>query len=230
LQKHIANYNVMKVSFDPEIAFARIANAVAPYPKAGLSQLMDEGYTSAFEQLVACIISIRTLDEIMLPTAHRLFEVARTPLSVSELSPEQIETIIYGCGFHKNKAEQIHTIARQVVEKYDGILPCKLDVLLSLRGVGPKCAHLVLSIACNQPYIGVDTHVHRITNRWKPFNAKSPEATLKILEEWLPQKHWIEINRLLVPFGKHICTGRLPKCSTCPVLEMCEQVGVDKHR
>jgi endonuclease-3 len=220
----------MKVPFDPAIAFPRIAKAVEPYPKAGLSQLMDEGYTTAFEQLVACIISIRTLDEIMLPTARRLFEVARTPQAISDMSPEEVETIIYGCGFHKNKSSQIHAIAKQVTAEHDGILPCKLDVLLSLRGVGPKCAHLVLSIACNQAYIGVDTHVHRITNRWKPFHAKTPDATLKVLEEWLPREYWSDINRLLVPFGKNICTPRLPKCSTCPILEMCEQVGIEKHR
>ncbi|HEY0073135.1 MAG TPA: endonuclease III [Abditibacteriaceae bacterium] len=220
----------MKKTFDADIAFPRIAAAVAPFPKAGLGQLMDEGHTTAFEQLVACIISIRTLDEIMLPTARRLFQVAQTPQSVSELSPETIENLIYGCGFHKVKAGQIHTIAKQVVNAHNGILPCDRDVLLSLNGVGPKCAHLVLSIACNQNYIGVDTHVHRITNRWQPFGAKTPEATLKILQEWLPKKHWSEINRLLVPFGKHICTPTKPKCSTCPVLEMCEQVGVEKHR
>ncbi|HEX8237107.1 MAG TPA: endonuclease III [Abditibacteriaceae bacterium] len=220
----------MKIAFDPDIAFPRIAEAVAPYPKAGLSQLMDEGHTTAFEQLVACIISIRTLDETMLPVARRLFEAAPTPQAISELSLERLESLIYGCGFHNNKAAQIRTIARQVVTEHNGVLPCDLDVLLSLRGVGPKCAHLVLSIACNQPYIGVDIHVHRITNRWKPFHAKTPEQTLKRLEDWLPKKYWIDINRLLVPFGKHICTGKLPRCSTCPVLEMCRQVGVERHR
>jgi endonuclease-3 len=149
---------------------------------------------------------------------------------MSELSPEAIEALIYGCGFHKNKAIQIHAIAEQVVNEHNSVLPCDLDVLISLRGVGPKCANLVLSIACNQPYIGVDIHVHRITNRWKPFHSNTPEQTLKKLEEWLPREYWIDINRLLVPFGKHICTGKLPKCSTCPVLDMCQQVGVLKHR
>jgi endonuclease-3 len=109
-------------------------------------------------------------------------------------------------------------------------LPCSQEVLLSLRGVGPKCANLVLGIACNEPFIGVDIHVHRVTNRWKPFHAKTPEQTLKLLEEWLPKDYWIDVNRLLVPFGKHICTGKMPKCSICPVLEMCQQVGVTQHR
>jgi endonuclease III len=72
--------------------------------------------------------------------------------------------------------------------------------------------------------------VHRVTNRWGYVSASTPEGTMLELEKVLPHKYWIEINRLLVPFGKHICTGKLPRCSTCPVLEMCQQVGVTRHR
>ena len=103
-------------------------------------------------------------------------------------------------------------------------------VLLGLRGVGPKCANLVLGIACGQARIGVDVHVHRVTNRWGYVSASTPEKTMVELESRLPEEYWVEINRLLVPFGKHVCTGRLPKCSTCPVLDMCRQVGVTEHR
>jgi endonuclease-3 len=99
-----------------------------------------------------------------------------------------------------------------------------------LRGVGPKCANLVLGIACKEPFIGVDIHVHRVTNRWGYIAEKTPETTMVALQQKLPREYWVEINRLLVPFGKHICTGTLPKCSTCPVLEMCQQVGVERHR
>jgi endonuclease-3 len=217
------------VPFDPSIAFPLIAEVVAPYPKAGLSQLMDEGHTTTFEQLVACIISIRTLDEIMLPVARRLFEVVTTPHTVSQLSTETIENLIYGCGFHKQKAAQIHAIAEKVVSEYGGVLPCDLDVLLSLRGVGPKCAHLVLSIACGRPYIGVDTHVHRITNRWGYVVGKTPEKTLAALEAKLPREYWSEINRLLVPFGKNVCMPLAPKCPMCPIQHMCQQIGVAKQ-
>lgn len=102
--------------------------------------------------------------------------------------------------------------------------------MLAFKGVGPKCAHLALGIACGQPYISVDTHVHRVTNRWGYVQTKTPEKTTEALAAKLPQAYWIEINERLVPFGKHICTGKLPRCSTCSLLEMCEQVGVDKHR
>ena len=97
-------------------------------------------------------------------------------------------------------------------------------------GVGPKCAHLALGVATGAPYISVDVHVHRVTNRWGYVSAPTPEGTLRQLEDRLPEEHRVEINALLVPFGKHVCTGVRPRCSTCPVVEMCERVGVEGHR
>jgi endonuclease-3 len=99
-------------------------------------------------------------------------------------------------------------------------------VLTSLKGVGPKCANLTLGVARGIPAIAVDIHVHRVTNRWGYVAATTPEASLAQLEQKLPQKYWVEINERLVPFGKRICTGRAPRCSRCPLLEMCAQVGV----
>jgi endonuclease-3 len=116
------------------------------------------------------------------------------------------------------------------VTEYGGELPCDREVLLDLHGVGPKCANLVLGIACGEPFISVDVHVHRVCNRWGYVQTKSPEKTMAALQEKLPQSYWVEINSLLVPFGKHICTGVRPKCSTCPLLSMCQQVGVTGHR
>ena len=161
-----------KQPFNIDVAIERIDEAVKPFAKAALFELAEAGYNSTFEQLVACIISIRTYDEVMLPTARRLFEVARIPEAMSRLTPEQIDDLIRAATFHEPKARQIHEIANRVVSEYGGVLPCDAEVLLSFRGVGPKCANLVLGIACNQPFIGVDIHVHRVTNRWKPFGCK----------------------------------------------------------
>jgi endonuclease-3 len=166
----------------------------------------------------------------MLPTARRFFACARTPLEVSQLTPAEIDALIAASSFHARKAQQIHALARRVVDEYGGTLPCQAEVLLSFDGVGPKCANLVLGIACGEARIGVDVHVHRVTNRWGYVQASTPERTMAALEVKLPQEYWVEINRLLVPFGKHICTGQQPHCSTCPVLDMCQQVGVDTHR
>ena len=219
-----------KRPFDIDVALRRIREAVRPFAKAALFELAEEGHDSVFEQLVACIISIRTRDETMLPTARRLFARARTPAEMVKLTPEEIDELIGACTFHEPKARQIHAIAGRAAAEYGGDIPCEPDVLLSFHGVGPKCAHLVLGIACGRPFIGVDVHVHRVTNRWGYVQAPTPEKTMKALEAKLPQRYWVEINKLLVPFGKHICTGTLPKCSTCPVLDMCRQVGVAAHR
>ncbi len=219
-----------KRPFDISVALRRIRKAVEPFPKAALFELAEAGFNSTFEQLVACIISIRTYDEVMLPTARRLFERARTAEEMSKLSVQEIDQIIRPATFHEQKAINIHAIAERVVSQYKGELPCESEALLSFKGVGPKCANLVLGIACDQPFIGVDVHVHRVTNRWGYVSTKTPEKTMAALMEKLPRRYWVEINRLLVPFGKHLCTGTRPKCSTCPVLEMCQQVGVINPR
>lgn len=219
-----------KKPFDIGLAMARIETAVRPWPKAALFQLAEEGFSSAFEQLVACIISIRTYDEVTLPVSRKLFERARTPAGISALNYEELDALIAPSTFHERKASQILAIARRARDEFDGRLPCDREVLLSFGGVGPKCANLVLGIACGEPFISVDIHVHRVTRRWGYVDTSTPEKTLLALEARLPRRHWIEINRLLVPFGKHVCTGNLPHCSTCPVLDMCRQVGVKAHR
>lgn len=220
----------MKELFEIDQVIAGVREAVRPFPPAALFALADEGHRSVFEQVVACILSVRTYDEVTLPTARRLFEAAPTPQAVADMPPATLESLIGSVSFSEPKARDIQAIAVETVNRYDGTLPCDRDVLLAFRGVGPKCANLTLGIACDQPWISVDVHVHRVTNRWGYVQTKTPEQTTAALEAKLPDRYWIEINRLLVPFGKHVCTGRQPRCSTCPVLAMCQQVGVTTHR
>lgn len=219
-----------KEDFDIDVAMGRIEEAVKPYPKAAMFELAERGYDSAFEQLIACILSIRTYDEVSLPLAEKLFAVARTAEAIASLTPDTILEIIQKSTFAERKAEQIQAIAQQVVDEYNGELPCDRELMLSFSGVGPKCANLALGIACDEPVISVDIHVHRVTNRWGYVQTSTPEKTMVALGEKLPRRHWIDINRLLVPFGKHICQGRVPRCSTCPVFDMCERVGVKSYR
>ena len=226
----MSDVRASKRPFDIDEALTEIEEAVRPWPKAALFELAELGFDSPFEQLVACMISIRTRDETTLPVAQRLFERARTPAQMLALTPDEIDTLINASSFHEAKARQIHEIARRVEAEHGGQLPCDDALLQSLPGVGPKCAHLVLGIACGQGHISVDIHVHRVTNRWGYVRQATPERTMLALEEKLPRRYWVEINRLLVPFGKHICTGKLPRCSTCPVLDMCRQVGVAARR
>jgi len=219
-----------KRSFDIDEAMDRIREAVRPFPKAAMFELAERGYASPFEQLIACLISVRTYDEVSLPAAQRLFELARTPDAIAQLSPAEIDARISSTTFHDRKAVQIRDIARRVRDEFAGELPCDAGVMQSFAGIGPKCAHLALGVACGAPVISVDIHVHRVTNRWGYVATKTPEQTMEALDAVLPERYRVEINKLLVPFGKHVCTGVRPICSTCPVLAMCRQVGVTSHR
>ncbi len=219
-----------KVPFDIEAAFAALPDAVAPYARAALFELFDEGYRDPFEILVACVVSIRTRDEVTLPVARRVFALARTPSRFLSLPTVALTEGLIGTAFASNKAANIVAIARRCVEEHAGRLPCDFEALTSLPGVGPKCANLVLGIACGKPSIAVDIHVHRVTNRWGYVKTSSPESTMAALEQKLPKEYWVAINRLLVPFGKHVCSGSLPRCSTCPLEPMCAQADVTRHR
>jgi endonuclease-3 len=219
-----------KHPFDIDVVLTRIREAVRGFADAAMFALAARGHDTLFEQLVACILSIRTRDEVSLPTALALLQRANTPDSMSRLTPREIEALIRPVTFHEPKARQIHAIAVRTVREFHGQLPCDAQVLQSFKGVGPKCAHLCLGIACGHEAISVDIHVHRVTNRWGYVQARTPEQTMEALEARLPRAYWIELNRLLVPFGKHVCTGTRPKCSTCPVLSMCRQVGVQAPR
>lgn len=219
-----------KKPFDISLAMRRIRTAVESWPQAAMFQLAEEGFDSTFEQLVACMISIRTYDEVTVPIARALFERARTPAAMIELNHPELDALIQRSTFHERKAAQILSIARRALEEFGGNVPCDPEVLMSFPGVGPKCANLVLGVACGEPFISVDIHVHRVTNRWGYVRASTPEKTMVELQARLPRRYWIDINRLLVPFGKHICTGTRPHCSNCPVLEMCQQVGVRNPR
>lgn len=220
----------MKISFDLETVLNRIEQAIAGYPKAAMFELYERGYNTLFEQLISCLISVRTLDETTIPVSLRLFAQARTPEAMLLLSHENLVQLLFGSTFPGQKADTILGISKIAVEQYNGNLPVTFEGLTALKGVGPKCANLALGVAAKLPGISVDIHVHRVVNRWGIVKTSQPEQTMVFLQNNVPQEKWIDINRLLMPFGKHICTGVLPNCSTCPVLEYCEQVGVIKYK
>jgi endonuclease-3 len=219
-----------KRPFDIDEAVRLLREAIKPFPAAAMFALKEEGYGTLFQQLVACIISIRTRDETSLPVSLRLLKAAPTAGAMAKLSADEIDALIRPATFHEPKARTIRAIAHAAVIHHGGELPCDRETLLAFPGVGPKCASLALGIACGQPHISVDVHVDRVVNRWGYVAAKTPEKTMLALMETLPEKYWIELNRLLVPFGKHVCTAERPKCSGCPLLSMCRQVGVADPR
>ena len=219
----------MKLPFKLNVVLHRIEKAVSAFPKAAMFELYERGYTSLFEQLISCIISIRTLDETTIPLSEKLFSIARTPEDLLKQSPKMLEELLRGARYPGQKAYTLLGIAKTAQEHYNGELPADYEKLTALKGVGPKCARLALGVASQQPGISVDVHVHRVVNRWGIVNTRNPEQTMSELEKTVPVPKQIDINRLLMPFGKHICTGRLPHCSTCPVLSYCRQVGVTSH-
>lgn len=183
-----------------------------------------------FKVLLSCILSLRTQDKTTAAASNRLFALADTPRGVMGLPLQQLEHAIYPVGFYRNKAAQIHEICRVLLERYEGEVPDEMDELLKLKGVGRKTANLVLTLGFGKPGICVDTHVHRICNRWGYVTTKNPEETEKALRAKLPAQYWLVINDLLVTFGQNQCTPLSPRCSTCPISTLCDRIGVKKSR
>ncbi|MCD6426958.1 MAG: endonuclease III [Caldisericaceae bacterium] len=185
---------------------------------------------SPYRVLISTLLSLRTKDETTLKASEKLFAKADTPKKMLSLSKKEIEKLIYPVGFYHRKAEQILKISKILIEKYGGKVPDTLEELLKLPGVGRKTANLVLNEGFGKLGICVDTHVHRISNRLGLVKTKNPTETEFALQKVLPKKHWIIFNTLLVTLGQNICTPISPKCSECPLNEICPKIGVKKHR
>ncbi len=183
-----------------------------------------------YQVLVSTLLSLRTKDETTTVASVRLFERAKTPVSMLRLSEREIRSLIFPVGFYRRKAENILAVSRILLERYDGKVPDDMDRLLALPGVGRKTANLVLTLGFGKSGICVDTHVHRIVNRIGYVQTKTPELTEMALREKLPAKWWIPINDILVSFGQSLCRPISPWCSKCPVNSYCEKVGVGKFR
>ena len=203
----------------------RLYGTPAPSVTAIAERLRDP-----FRILIATMISLRTKDEVTAEAAQRLLDRADTPHRMLSLGEEEIATLIYPAGFYRTKAKHIRECSRILVERHGGAVPDKRDALLELPGVGVKTANLTLNLGFGIPAICVDTHVHRISNRLGWVSTSSPEKTEKMLEVALPRRFWIEINRLLVSFGKEVCVPISPFCSTCPMKDSCPRVGVERSR
>ncbi len=222
--------NDTKRPFDTERAIPLLRQAVEGLPMPSMFELRSLGYGSLFQQVVACMISVRTYEEVSLPASVRLFERASTAAEIAALDVTEIDQLISPSTFHERKSAQIREIAQTTATSFDGDLPCDEATMLALPGIGPKCAALALGIACGQERLPVDIHVHRVANRWGVVQTKSPEQTQLALQEVFPPQYWLELNERLVPFGRSICTRLRPACSTCLLLDMCQQVGVTNPR
>ncbi len=183
-----------------------------------------------FKVLISCILSLRTQDRTTGGASERLFKLAPDAKTMAELPVKTIEKAIYPVGFYKVKAKRIRELSRVLVKNDNSRVPDNLDELLKLKGVGRKTANLVLTLGYRKPGICVDTHVHRITNRWRYVKTKTPEETEFALRKKLPKKYWLEINGLLVAFGQGICRPISPFCTQCSINSFCNKIGVKTHR
>ncbi len=208
----------------------RILRREVPKWDTPVVTLMAETYESPFRVLISCILSLRTQDATTAKASHRLFAVADSPQAMVKLTAKKIEKLIYPVGFYKTKAQNIRQMCQVINDRYQGKVPDEIDELLKFKGVGRKTANLVVTLGYNKPGICVDTHVHRISNRWGYVKSKTPEKTEIALRAKLPKQYWIEYNNLLVNFGQHLCRPISPVCSQCPVKKYCRQIGVAVRR
>src|SRR5215210_2206694 len=215
--------------FDLHAALAILREEMPRYQQP-LIEATGAAHQTPFHILIATLLSLRTKDTLTSVVAPRLFAAADTPATMLALDEAQIAELIYPVGFYRTKARSIRQVCALLIERHDGDVPADLDALLALPGVGRKTANLVMTIGFGLPGICVDTHVHRICNRWGYLRTKDPDKTELALRAKLPQEYWIPINGLLVTLGQNICHPTSPRCSVCPVAELCQRIGVTRSR
>lgn len=218
---------VNNTNLDQVIASLREAMKGLPDPSV---TMVGKRWKTPFHVLVSCLLSLRTKDETTLPASERLFALADSPRAMLKLSASQIEKAIYPVGFYKTKARVILGVCADILKKFGGQVPADLDTLMTMKGVGRKTANLVLTEGFGIPAICVDTHVHRISNRFGYVRTKDPHETEMVLRKKLPKQYWIEYNALLVLWGQNMCKPVSPLCSRCPVVKYCGRMGVQVSR
>ena len=178
-------------------------------------------FNSAFELLVAVILSAQCTDKRVNQVTKILFPIANTPKKILELGQIELEKIIKPCGFFKTKSKHIIETAKILSESYGGEVPSDFEELVKLPGVGRKTANVVTSVAFKKPAIAVDTHVFRLANRLKLAEGKTPLEVELGLQKIIPREKWSAAHHWLIRHGREICRSRSPKCQECPLKNIC---------
>lgn len=189
--------------------------------------------TQRFHVLVALMLSSQTKDAVTAAAMGQLLKVGLTPQSISAMPAVELDSHICKVGFHNTKTKHIKEVADILLQDHNAKVPGEYDELIALPGVGPKMAHLFLQAADNRVLgIGVDTHVHRISQRLRmvPSTVRSPEDTRKALESWLPRDQWSTINHLLVGLGQTVCLPVNPRCAECKLNSVCPNAFKEGER
>ncbi|MCI5157769.1 MAG: exodeoxyribonuclease III [Candidatus Electrothrix sp. AUS1_2] len=218
-----------KENFPIDSVIAALQQEVAAY-EVPIVDLIAAQTEEPLKVLLATILSARTKDEVTAAAAKRLFAKVDSLEALEQLSPEQLEKIIYPAGFFRNKAKYLAELPAALQREFNGRVPDTVEELVKLPGVGRKTANLVVAVAFHKPAICVDTHVHRIMNIWGYVQTATPLQTEMALREKLPEKYWITINSLLVAFGQGTCKPRAPHCDRCVIATDCPQIGVTPRK
>lgn len=181
-----------------------------------------KGQPDAFRSCISCMLSAQSLDRNTAAATRALFALATTPEEMLALDDETIAQAIKPCGLYNNKTRNIRKFCEALLAGHGGVVPETREGLLSLPGIGRKCADIVLSFTFDRDVIAVDTHVHRVCNRIGLTEAKTADATASQLEERAPQWALRDGHFWLIQFGKRVCTARAPKCISCPVSDLCQ--------
>ncbi len=174
-----------------------------------------------YRVLVRTILSQRTRDENTDQASANLFGKYPTIEDVVDAPVDEVEELIRPAGFYRVKARRIQEVSRILLDEYGGVVPDTVDELIKLPGVGRKTANCVMVFAFHAPAIPVDTHVHRISNRWGLVDTKNPEDTEFALMEIVPRDLWVDLNDITVQFGQTICKPISPQCEECPLTGLC---------
>jgi endonuclease III len=207
----------------------RIGAGIRSLQLPAIEKISEEQSGTPFEVLIATMLSAQTRDPVTLEASTRLFARARTPRSMARLSTDEIERLIYPVSFYRNKAVHVRAACEKLLADYGGVVPTTMEALLTLPGVGRKTANLVRIVAHRRPdSICVDTHVHRIANRFGWVRTRTPEQTERALYEVTARRWWSRLNLYLVTWGQHVCRPVYPLCPRCPVADLCPKLGVVK--
>ncbi len=191
-------------------------NKLHPNPKCALN------FSNNYELLVAVVLSAQCTDERVNQVTPKLFKLANTPEKMLKLGENKIKQIIYPCGFYNNKTKSILALSKDLVEKFDGNVPCCMEELTSLAGVGRKTANVVIGVAFGGQTIAVDTHVHRVSKR---LNLTTQNSTAEKCEQDLlkliPENERTKFHHQAIWFGRLTCKAKKPLCETCELKDIC---------
>jgi endonuclease-3 len=195
-----------------------------------LNRMRQDNEKDAFKILISCLLSLRSRDETTERISKELFKIADNPEKILKIPLAKLEGIIYSAGHYHKKALVLKHVSYEILNRFNGKVPDVKEDLLSIKGIGPKTANIVLNFAFDKPTLPIDTHCHRIPNRLGWVETKTPEQTEKELEKILPKQYWFEFNGIFVLFGRTICQPISPWCSKCPVNKYCPKIGVIRTR